>query len=151
MSTFSAVAQSLHHQMISAQGINVHASNGVVMKQSIGQQSVIGNYSGSQFSVGQGFIQGAFSKFKGSSELNIQITTFPNPFTSKINFQFTDSIDGLIKIHVYDAMGKIVLTAEKEMLSKSICLENLNFPVGQYIVNLSSKNFSYTTHLLKMQ
>ena len=137
--------------MTSAQGASVHVSNNLIVQQSIGQQSVTGNYLGSTFSVGQGYQQGKITKSKGPSALNIQIMTFPNPFTSKINFQFSASIDGLIKVSIYDIMGKLVLNSEKELLNNTISLENLNFPDGQYIVRLSAKNFNYTTNLIKMK
>lgn len=151
LSTFSTFAQIVHHQMTSAQGASVHVSNNLMVQQSIGQQSVTGNYLGTAFSVGQGFQQGRFSKSKGPATLNIQITTFPNPFTSKVNFQFAAPIDGLIKINIYDIMGKVVMNSEKELLNNTISLENLNFPDGQYIVKLSAKNFNYTTNLIKMK
>jgi len=149
---FSALfqAQGIHHQMTSSQGASVHASNNLLVQQTIGQQSAIGNYFGSVFSVGQGFQQGKIASSKGTQPVNIQITAFPNPFSSKINFQFSASIDGPIKINFYDVRGKLVLTAEKEILNKVISLENLNFPFGQYIVNLSGKNFNYSINLLKI-
>lgn len=149
--TASLQAQSIHHQMTSSQGSSVRVSNSLMVQQSIGQQSAIGNYLGPTFSVGQGFQQGRFSKSKGPAALNIQIMTYPNPFTSKINFQFDAHIEGLIKINIYDIMGKVVMTSEKELLNNMISLDNLNFPDGQYIVKLSSKNFNYTTNLIKMK
>ena len=144
-------AQSIHHQMTSSQGASVQVSNNLKVQQTIGQQSVTGNYLGSAFSVGQGFQQGRMAKSKGPSALNIQIMTFPNPFTSKINFQFSTSIDGLIKISIYDITGRVVLNSEKELLNNVLSLDNLNFPDGQYIVKLSAKNFNYTTNLIKMK
>lgn len=157
-------AQGIHHQMISSQGASVHVSNSLLVQQTIGQQSSIGNYFGSTFSVGQGFQQGKITNSKGPSTLNIQITTFPNPsalniqittfpnpFSSKINFQFSTSIDGLIKISIYDAMGKLVMTSEKELLNSRMSLDNLNFPDGQYIVKLIAKNFNHTCKLIKMK
>jgi hypothetical protein len=151
MSTFSAFAQSVHHQMTSSQGASVQLSNNLKVTQSVGQQSAIGNYMGSAFSVGQGFQQGRFSKSKGPAALNIQIMTFPNPFTSKINFQFSATIEGLIKISIYDITGRVVMNSEKELFNNVLSLENLNFPDGQYIVKLSAKNFNYTTNLIKMK
>jgi hypothetical protein len=144
-------AQVIHHQMTSSQGSSVQVSNKLKVQQTIGQQSVTGNYLGSTFSVGQGFQQGKISKSKGPSALNIQIMTFPNPFTSKINFQFSASIDGLIKISIYDITGRVVMNSEKELLNNVLSLDNLNFPDGQYIVKLSAKNFNYTTNLIKMK
>jgi len=146
-----AQAQILHHQMTSSQGASVQLSNNLKVQQTIGQQSVTGNYLGSAFSVGQGFQQGRMAKSKGPSALNIQIMTFPNPFTSKVNFQFSASIDGLIKVSIYDITGRVVMNSEKELLNNVLTLDNLNFPDGQYIVKLSAKNFNYTTNLIKMK
>jgi hypothetical protein len=146
-----AQAQSVHHQMTSSQGASVQVSNNLKVQQTIGQQSVTGNYSGSAFSVGQGFQQGRISKSKGTAALNIQIMTFPNPFTSKINFQFSTTIEGLIKVSIYDITGRVVMTSEKELLNNVLSLDNLNFPDGQYIVKLSAKNFNHTTNLIKMK
>jgi hypothetical protein len=143
-------AQIVHHQMTSSQGASVQLPNNLMVQQSIGQQSVTGNYMGSAFSVGQGFQQGGIWKRKGPSAINIQVMTFPNPFTSKLNFQFSASIDGPIKINIYDVTGKLVMTTEKEMLSSAIVLENLDFPNGQYVVKFSTKNFNYSTQILKM-
>lgn len=143
-------AQIVHHQMVSSQGASVQLSNNLMVQQSIGQQSVTGNYLGSAFSVGQGFQQGRIWKRKGPSALNIQVMTFPNPFSSKLNFQFSAAIDGPIKINIYDVMGKLVMTTEKEMLGNTIVLENLEFPNGQYVVKFSTKNFNYSTQILKM-
>ena len=137
--------------MTSSQGTSMHASNNVLVQQTIGQQSVTGNYFGAAFSVGHGFQQGRISKSKEPLELNIQIMTFPNPFTSKINFQFSSSIVGPIKINMYDVLGRMVLSSEKELLNNMISLYNLNFPDGQYILKLSAKKFNYTTNLIKMK
>jgi hypothetical protein len=149
--TVLSQAQVIHHQMTSSQGSIVQVSNKLKVQQTIGQQSVTGNYLGSTFSVGQGFQQGKISKSKGPSALNIQIMTFPNPFTSKINFQFSASIDGLIKVSIYDITGRVVMNSEKELLNNVLSVDNLNFPDGQYIVKLSAKNFNYTTNLIKMK
>jgi hypothetical protein len=52
--SFSGIyGQSLHHQMLSAQGSSSTLSNGIFVSQTIGQQSVIGNYTQDGFSYGQ--------------------------------------------------------------------------------------------------
>lgn len=150
ITTFPTFAQSVHHQMTSAQGGNVHGSNGVVMKQSVGQQSVIGKYSGSQFSVGQGFIQGGFSQKTFVNSPSIQVSCYPNPFVSKVNLQFSATIDGLVQIYLYDAMGRLLYTMEKSMMNNLISIETpSSLPDGAYILKLQAKNFNYTTNLLK--
>ncbi|MFM1947071.1 MAG: hypothetical protein RL207_1354 [Bacteroidota bacterium] len=150
MSTLSTFAQSVHHQMTSAQGAIVHTSSGVVLKQSVGQQSVIGKYSGSQFSVGQGFIQGGFSQKTITHTPSIQVTCYPNPFVSKVNLQFSAPIDGAVQVYLYDATGRLLYTAEKSMLNNLISIDAPTFLTdGAYILKLQAKNFNYTTNLLK--
>ena len=41
----SLASAQLHHQMLSSQGSTVRTDNGIIATQTIGQQSVIGNYS----------------------------------------------------------------------------------------------------------
>jgi hypothetical protein len=144
-------AQIVHRQTTASQGTSVRMSNNVFVQQSIGQQSAIGNYLGSSFSVGQGFQQGKITQISGSSGVNIQLTAFPNPFASKLNFQFSPSVEGFIKIGIYDVMGRLVLSAEKEVMDNMMSIDNLDFADGQYIVKLSIKNSYYTINLLKMR
>ena len=54
VSCLTASAQ-LHHQMLSSQGNTSISQKGVVVTQTIGQQSVVGNYSSLGFTFGQGF------------------------------------------------------------------------------------------------
>jgi hypothetical protein len=149
--TVFSQAQMVHHQMTSSQGASDRLANNVFVQQSIGQQSAVGNYLGSSFSVGQGFQQGKISKGKASPESSIQLTAFPNPFTSSLNFQFSAFIDGFITISIYDVMGRLVLTSEKELINNMISLDNLIFPNGQYVAELSTKKASFTINILKMR
>ena len=59
--TLSGFSQTLHHQMLSSQGASTTVG-GLKVSQTIGQQSVIGNYRGSDFMVGQGFQQSHLMK-----------------------------------------------------------------------------------------
>ena len=53
---WNASAQ-LHHQMLSSQGSTSTTQNGGIVTQTIGQQSMIGNYTSRGFHIGQGFQQ----------------------------------------------------------------------------------------------
>ena len=59
LATTTASAQ-LHHQMLSSQGATIKFSNGITVTQTIGQQSVIGNYNNQHVKLGQGFQQDDF-------------------------------------------------------------------------------------------
>jgi hypothetical protein len=80
---------------ISSQGLSKEMANGLVIKQTVGQQSLTGNYSG-DFIVLQGFQQSVWSKYIASNKtedlVGIDIYTYPNPFTETIHFQFSEPI-----------------------------------------------------------
>ena len=57
-------SQELHHQALSAQGTSKELSNGMYVSQTIGQQSVIGNYTKDGKTYGQGFQQSGFVSCK---------------------------------------------------------------------------------------
>ncbi len=50
----SIYSQDLHHQALSCQGISKELPNGFYVSQTIGQQSVIGNYTKDDKTFGQG-------------------------------------------------------------------------------------------------
>ena len=54
---FVNASAQLHHQMLSSQGNTSISQKGVVVTQTIGQQSVVGNYSSLGFTFGQGYQQ----------------------------------------------------------------------------------------------
>ena len=52
----------LHHQMLSSQGSTSKTTSGVVVTQTIGQQSVAGNYTSKDYQIGQGYQQAKWSR-----------------------------------------------------------------------------------------
>ena len=85
----TAYGQNLHHQMLSTQGTSKVLSNGTYVSQTIGQQSVIGNYTQDGKSYGQGYQQSVWSKYIQSTTNNaITMVVYPNQFISEIKFQF---------------------------------------------------------------
>jgi hypothetical protein len=147
--TISGYSQKLHHQMLSSQGATARTSSGVVVRQTIGQQSVTGNYKNSNFIVGQGFQQSNKMKSTSSSDIVIKAIAFPNPFIDKINFQFSSFVDGPIKITIFDVLGRLVFTDVKFPFNNTITIDNLSFAEGEYFAKLTAKNLTYSTNLLK--
>lgn len=146
---FTGYSQQLHHQMLSSQGTSTHTSAGVSVRQTIGQQSAIGNYSDSNVIVGQGFLQSNKMKTAIAPVITIKTTTYPNPFIDKVNFQFSAPISGPIKIIVFDIMGRVVYSKEKLSVDNTLTIDNLSFAQGEYLVKLTAKNYTYSTNLLK--
>ncbi|MCF8321081.1 MAG: T9SS type A sorting domain-containing protein [Flavobacterium sp.] len=147
--TFSGYSQILHHQMFSSQGETARTSSGVVIRQTIGQQSVIGNHKNSNFIVGQGFQQSNKMKSSSPSITVIKVIAYPNPFVERVNFKFSNSVEGPVKITIYDIVGRLVFTDEKPLINNTVSYDNLFFAEGEYFAKLTANNFTYSTNLLK--
>jgi hypothetical protein len=147
--TFSSYSQRLHHQMLSSQGTTTRTSGGILVRQTIGQQSVIGNYRTTNAIVGQGFLQSETMKTADAPVISITTITYPNPFIDRVNFQFSTPISGPIKVALFDVSGRLVYYKEKMPYDNILTIDNLSFAQGEYFVKLTAKNFTYSTNLLK--
>lgn len=145
-----AKAQELHHQMLSAQGTSKELSNGIYVSQTVGQQSVIGNYTKDGKTYGQGFQQSVWSRYIGSNSINsITTVTYPNPFISTINFQFSQAIKEPISVSVFDIRGRLICNQEKQASGNTLTIDLPNLASSNYLVRLSSPNYTYYTQILK--
>ena len=143
-------SQKLHHQMLSSQGGSKVLPNGSYISQTIGQQSVIGNYTKNGVTYGQGFQQSVWSKYIKSNAANtITTITYPNPFISTINFQFSQPIKETISVALFDIRGRLVYTEEKKAIDTILTLELPNLASSNYLVRLSTPNYTYYTQILK--
>jgi hypothetical protein len=147
---FSGFSQSLHHQMLSSQGKSITVG-GLKVSQTIGQQSVIGNYRGTEVMVGQGFQQSRLMKSVKPPVITVVTTTYPNPFIDHINFEFSSVVSGPIKFSLFDVMGRLVASQEKPATDLILTISELSLAQGEYFVKLSAKNYNYSTNLLKTQ
>ncbi len=146
----SVYSQQLHHQMLSSQGSSNALNSGTLVKQTIGQQSVIGNTKKNNTFVGQGFQQSLLSKTGTSSLVDeILTTTYPNPFVDQINFQFSKPVSGLITITIFDLLGRLVFKEQKEASQNILTLDNLQFSQNEYLVKLSASNYNYATQIIQ--
>ncbi len=144
---WNASAQ-LHHQMLSSQGSTSKTEKGVIVTQTIGQQSVSGNYTAKGFNIGQGYQQANWPRIivEGTTP-EFEASVYPNPFSGIVNIQHNSEDD--ITINVFDPAGKLVF---KKVLNvtgsnQSINLEQLSS--GVYLVHLQSNQLSYFTKLIK--
>lgn len=139
-----------HHQALSSQGLGVKLSNGMYVSQTIGQQHVIGNYEKKGHTYGQGYQQGYRKKpVKRNVFPTITTLNYPNPFTDKIHFQFSKSIEDIITVRISDVQGKIVFQQEKKAYNNILTIELGYLPTSNYIVQLSAFNFIYSAKILK--
>lgn len=151
--SLSGFAQNqLHHQMLSAQGASKVLSNGTYVSQTIGQQSVIGNYTQDGKTYGQGYQQSVWSKYIQSTTNNaITMTVYPNPFISSINFQFSQPIKALIHIELFDIRGRVVFQTDQQPSENTLTLEIPNIASSNYLVKLSTPNYTYYSQILKQE
>ena len=146
--SFRSFGQQIHHQTNASLGSIVSVPTIGLIKQSIGQQSVIGNFTGENIFVGQGFLQGNFAK-KSISLTSIEVLAYPNPFVSSINFKFSAAITTPIDIKLYDLVGRVVYAAKTSIENNFLSIDNLVLPDGSYIISLKAQNLNYTTSLIK--
>ena len=138
--------------MLSAQGTSGVLSNGLYVSQTIGQQSVIGIYTVDGKTYGQGFQQSLWSKYISSSVNNtITTITYPNPFISSINFQFSQPIKETISVALFDVRGLLVYSENKNAIDNVLTLELPNLASSNYLVRLTSNNYTYYTQILKQE
>lgn len=135
--------------MLSSQGMSTKSVAGIAIRQTIGQQSVIGNYKYANLIAGQGFIQGNKMKTVAAPVVTIKTVVYPNPFIDQINFEFSTTLVGPIKITLFDILGRMVYSAEKNSVDNKVTIDNLYFAQGEYIATLSAKNYTYSTTLIK--
>lgn len=143
-------AQKLHHQMIASQGNNSKLSNGILVNQSIGQLSIIGNFTSSKVIVGQGYIQSMLVSAKNSKNSStISPLVYPNPFVDELHFKFFISVDELIKASVFDIRGRLIYSQEKRPINNELTLTELYFSEGTYFIKLETQKFIYSTQIIK--
>ena len=147
LATSTAYAQ-LHHQMISSQGGTSKTNNGIIVTQTIGQQSVNGNYDNQYFKIGQGFQHANWSRIILEQTIpEFEVSLYPNPFNNIVNIQHNSDKD--ININVFDPAGRLVHKSLINVTSpkQSINLEQL--PSGVYLIHLQSNHLKYFTKLIK--
>lgn len=144
-------AQNLHHQMLSAQGTSVTLSNGMYVSQTIGQQSVIGNYTKDGMTYGQGYQQSLWGDYISNNSTNTSMTTitYPNPFIETVHFQFSQTIDSPIAVSVFDVRGRLVFYQEKRAEATLLTVTLPQLAASNYLVRLEANHYQYYTQILK--
>lgn len=144
--------QTLHHQTLGSQGNAVLLANGVVVTQSIGQQSTTGNGVVGEMHIVQGFQQSskAIRFITAGLPSSENVKTFPNPFSDVLNFEFSTPVDGSVKISVFDAAGRLVVIKETTAFGNKATVELANLQSGIYHLTIASgQNTFYATVIRK--
>jgi hypothetical protein len=148
--TITFHGQVLHHQMLSSQGISKKMSDGSVVTQTVGQQSLIGT-SSNNYVIIQGFQQSLWGKYISSNAVNdIKITTYPNPFISTVNFELSKPIIGLINVNVFDLSGHLIFEQKVKPNNNILTIDLPLLPSSEYLVRFNALNFNYYTKIIKL-
>jgi hypothetical protein len=147
LSSFS-FGQTLHHQMISSQGGNATTQSGIVVKYTIGQQSVTGTKTGNVI-VQQGFQQSNWDKIIANNVVLINTTTYPNPYVDVINFQFSQTIGDNVSLIVFDVLGRQVYSNTLQIFENKTSANLQALQSAEYFVQLSNNTFTYHTKIIK--
>lgn len=138
----------LHHQSLSAQS-NTFLSPDLVVFQSIGQFSPIGNYSVNQKSIFQGFQQPLIKKTKIDIENKYNVVVFPNPFEKYLNFLFKNYNPKKVKISIYDLNGKLIREFKKDIIKNQLRLFLEDLKDSNYLINIAAPGYFYSTKIIK--
>lgn len=142
--------QILHHQMLSSLGTSTELKNGLLINQTIGQQSAIGTLYGNT-AVIQGFQQSLWSSYITSNDqVEINTLTYPNPFTETINFHFSQSVPDQISVYVYDLVGRLVFEKDDIINDRILTINLSRLPHSEYLVRLQTLKFNYYTKIIKL-
>ena len=147
--TFSAHSQRLHHHMLSSQGGSATTQSSIVVKYTIGQQSVTGSTTGT-YTVQQGFQQSNWNKIiEQNNSVSISTTTFPIPFKDLIHFTFSGNVGETLSIQIFDVSGRLVINDVLQVVAQTTALDLKHLPSATYFVKLSNPTYLYYTKIIK--
>lgn len=138
--------------MLSSQGNSKELKNGLLIMQTIGQQSATGNFEQNKMLIGQGFQQSVWGKYIASNKNSIdaiKTTIYPNPFSTTVNFQFSKPITDLINVTIYDIRGVKILEENKKATEAILTVDLSFLPTSVYLVRLRTLNLNYYTKIIK--
>lgn len=151
--SFTFQGQVLHHQMISSQGLSGKTTNGLILHQTIGQQSVTGTSITNNYVVMQGFQQSFWGQYLASNVIDsnedIKTTTYPNPFTQTIHFQFSKPVTDAISIYIFDVLGRLIYEQNIKAVNDILSIDLSWLPTSEYLIRLRTESLNYYTKIIK--
>jgi hypothetical protein len=83
---------------------------------------------------------------------DLEIVVFPNPFKSDFDVRIVSSTDNRATIRVFDALGKNVLSMDKDIKSGESLIpitENNDWKSGLYLISVTINNKTHTIRAIK--
>lgn len=147
--SFISKSQIIRNETISSWGTaTVISADGTKIQQSVGQLSVIGNFSTSKWTASQGFLRGLPSRFLSLPE-PFFVIPFPNSFSERITFRFVPGLSEEASFSIYNMDGKVVYQNPHKPFNNEVTL-NLDFLSNAlYLVIIQSGNRVLQTRIIK--
>ncbi len=128
-------------------GIITIQGNSYLIQQSIGQGSVTGTVQPSLIQLRQGFIQPHDNFSKNGSTLFLQVTIFPNQFSTALTIDLPENT-GQLSVMLSDVLGRVVFHRTFEG-QQQVVLEPGTLPSGYYILKINSGSMTHVSKLIK--
>lgn len=138
----------LHHSMVSVQSSYTDKYD-INVLQSIGQLSLIGNFSSSKVSVVQGFQQPFIRLINEQPIVNQNIISYPNPFYSDLNIEFINNKPKTVRVDIFDISGRFIKSLESKDFDNILNLDLEGLQSSEYIVNVKGNGINYSTKVIK--
>ena len=133
------------------QGTTSNLESGLIVSQSIGQESVIGNFTNGDVKIIQGFQQPFWARLisNSSSVIPIEITHFPNPVTDNLNLNFYNYEIGELNLSIYDYSGRILIKRNISVESGKSIVDLTTLPSGSFLIGLKNNKINYYIKIIK--
>ncbi|KAA5533200.1 T9SS type A sorting domain-containing protein [Taibaiella lutea] len=141
-------AQSIGPSTINASG-GSKVISGNTYEFSIGEMALVNTASGSNIIVTNGVLQPVASttRVKDVNYLSDNLKVYPNPSDNVLNIQPDFETGGQLTYHLYDALGRVMLTGEFNLASgkekQTISLSQLAASSYVLHLNLNKKGITY--------
>lgn len=84
----------------------------------------------------------------GNFDLERQVSVYPNPTAGQFEIGLGNLLQITEKVEIYNSVGEVVMTLNKQDLSSTVSLNISNFSSGVFIVKVSGADFSVTKKLI---
>lgn len=138
----------LHHSMVSVQSSSTEKYD-INVLQSVGQLSLIGNFSSSKVSVIQGFQQPFIRYINERPIVNQNIISYPNPFYSDLNIEFINNKPKTVRVDIFDISGRFIKSLESKDFDNILNLDLEGLQSSDYIINVKGNGINYSTKVIK--
>ena len=131
---------------IAAQGNTAKSASNILVTQSIGQLSVIGNQFNSEFKLSSGYQKPLFASSHSAFRSN-SFKVYPNPFDESITIQLQEKDN--FAVTIFELNGRVVFSRNTSFMDHETTINFTKLKPGLYIVQLTGENESMKSKIIK--